>query len=78
VIRETVARWHQHVKGAEGVLDDILDDDVVFYSPVVFTPQQGKAIAREYLTAAVAAFVGSADRTTSSPASAKRFRTTNR
>ena len=46
------------MNGESGVLDDLLDDDVVFYSPVVFTPQRGKEIAKVYLTAAVATFVG--------------------
>ncbi len=30
----------------------LLDDDVVFYSPIVFTPQRGKAITALYLQAA--------------------------
>ena len=33
-------------------LSDILHDDVVFSSPVVHTPQKGKAITTAYLTAA--------------------------
>ena len=57
MIHDTIARWH-HLRGEPGVLDEILDDDVVFYSPVVFTPQRGKAITTAYLTAAVATFVG--------------------
>jgi hypothetical protein len=43
------------------VLDELLDDDVVFYSPVVHTPQRGKETTKVYLTAAVAAFVGLPD-----------------
>ncbi len=31
---------------------DLLADDVVFYSPVVFTPQKGKKITKVYLGAA--------------------------
>ena len=34
-------------------VDEILADDVVFYSPVVHTPQNGKAITLVYLSAAV-------------------------
>ncbi len=64
MIHDTIARWHQHMSGAHDVLDDILDDDVVFYSPVVFTPQRGKEIAKVYLTAAVATFVGPASGST--------------
>ncbi len=58
MIHEVIARWHQHMHGEPGVLDELLHDDVVFYSPVVFTPQRGKAITATYLTAAVSAFVG--------------------
>ena len=32
-----------------GGLDELLDDDVVFYSPIVYTPQEGKAITKLYL-----------------------------
>jgi hypothetical protein len=35
-----------------GGLDELLDDDVVFYSPIVYTPQQGKEITKLYLQAA--------------------------
>ena len=37
-------------------LESILDKDVIFYSPVVFTPQKGKIIVIQYLTAAVKVF----------------------
>lgn len=48
-----IERWHAHTRGelANG-LDLLLDDDVVFYSPIVFTPQKGKAITTLYLQAA--------------------------
>ncbi|MFL6198943.1 MAG: nuclear transport factor 2 family protein [Thermoanaerobaculia bacterium] len=44
--------WHQLVanKDVAGV-DSLLADDVVFHSPVVDTPQVGKAITRQYLAA---------------------------
>ncbi|WP_231701704.1 nuclear transport factor 2 family protein [Halopseudomonas salegens] len=46
--------WHRIVEQQDGSgLDDLLDDDVVFHSPVVHTPQRGKAITRLYLTAAM-------------------------
>ena len=46
--------WHQLIreKNAAG-LDDILADDAVFHSPVVHTPQQGKALTKLYLSAAI-------------------------
>ena len=53
----TVATWHELVRSrnAKG-LDALLADDVVFYSPVVHTPQVGKAITRQYLSAAFHVF----------------------
>ena len=54
---DVVARWHRFMSGAlPDVLDDLLADDVVMYSPVVFTPQRGKAIVAKYLTAAKTTF----------------------
>jgi hypothetical protein len=52
-----LARWHQLVKNrnAEG-LDALLSESVVFHSPVVHTPQVGKAITKQYLTAALRVF----------------------
>ena len=58
IVAGAVAQWHRHMSGEAGILDAILADDVVFYSPVVFTPQRGKAITAKYLNAAVATFVG--------------------
>ena len=53
MIEECMAKWHDHLKGEfEGGLDELLADDVVFYSPVVFTPLAGKDLARLYLSAA--------------------------
>lgn len=54
MIENTMKEWHRIVeeKDAQG-LDEILADDVVFHSPVVHTPQEGKPITRMYLTAAL-------------------------
>jgi hypothetical protein len=53
VIEEVLTRWNQYLRGdLEGGLDELLDDDVVFYSPIVFTPQVGKALTKMYLEAA--------------------------
>lgn len=55
MIDAVVERWHRYVRGdLPGGLDELLADDVVFYSPIVFTPQEGKAITRRYLEAAAA------------------------
>ncbi len=46
-------RWHAYIKSADPAeLDALLDDDVVFESPVVHTPQRGKAITTKYLLSA--------------------------
>jgi hypothetical protein len=60
-VHQTIDRWHQHMHGEPGVLDEILADDVVFYSPVVYSPQHGKAITAKYLTAAAATFAAPSD-----------------
>ena len=59
MIETTIARWHQHLRGElPGGLDELLHDDVVFFSPVVFTPQRGKDVTKLYLEAAGATFSG--------------------
>jgi hypothetical protein len=48
-----IERWHRHLSGnLPGGLDEILHEDVVFFSPIVFTPQRGRAITKLYLRAA--------------------------
>ena len=54
MIPPTIERWEHVVKSRDlDLLDQLLADDVVFESPVVHTPQVGRAIARAYLTAAL-------------------------
>lgn len=61
MIEQVVETWHRIVAGkAPDALDDLLADDVVFYSPVVFTPQRGKDITKLYLQAAAVALPGEA------------------
>jgi hypothetical protein len=53
MIESVIRKWHEHLRGKlAGGLDELLDDDVVFYSPIVYTPQVGKAITKLYLEAA--------------------------
>jgi hypothetical protein len=55
---DPIAIWHQLARTRDaGGLDALLADDVVFFSPVVHTPQVGKAIAKMYLAAAFHIFV---------------------
>ncbi|MGY1714744.1 nuclear transport factor 2 family protein [Geodermatophilus sp. SYSU D01106] len=59
MIDDVVARWHRYMdERPPGALDELLADDVVFLSPVVFTPQEGKAVTRRYLEAAAVALAG--------------------
>lgn len=59
MIEQVIEQWHAYLRGAlPGGLDQLLDEDVVFYSPVVFTPQRGKALTALYLQAASQAFPG--------------------
>jgi hypothetical protein len=59
VIDVVIDRWHRHLRGElPGGLDELLADDVVFYSPVVYTPQRGKEITTHYLQAATAVLAG--------------------
>ncbi|HEY4345833.1 MAG TPA: nuclear transport factor 2 family protein [Parvibaculum sp.] len=49
-----IENWHKLMKARDSQgLDTLLADDVVFQSPVVHTPQVGKAITKLYLTAAM-------------------------
>jgi hypothetical protein len=52
--KPAIETWHQLIeqRNAAG-LDDILADDAVFHSPVVHTPQKGKALTKMYLSAAI-------------------------
>jgi hypothetical protein len=52
-IERCVESWHRLLRGElPGGLDAILADDVVFLSPIVFTPQRGKELTKLYLNAA--------------------------
>jgi len=48
-----VEKWHAVVEQKDQkALSDLIADDAVFHSPVVHTPQQGKALTFMYLSAA--------------------------
>ena len=67
MIDAVIEKWHAHLRGdLPGGLDELLDDDVVFYSPIVYTPQQGKAITTLYLEAAGQTLPGDPSTSTSS------------
>ncbi|MES1951245.1 hypothetical protein S4A8_10326 [Salinisphaera sp. S4-8] len=56
--QDPIAAWHELVerRSPEG-LDALVDENAVFYSPVVHTPQTGKAVTVQYLSAALQVFV---------------------
>ncbi|RFU19189.1 nuclear transport factor 2 family protein [Geodermatophilus marinus] len=59
MIDDATARWHRYLAGElPGGLDELLADDVVFYSPVVHTPQRGRAVTTQYLEAAARTLAG--------------------
>ena len=69
MIEAVIEKWHAHLRGElPGGFDELLDDDVVFYSPIVYTPQEGKAITKLYLEAASQTLPG--ERPEGAPASA--------
>ena len=68
-IDAVMERWFAHLRGElPGGLDELLDDDVTFFSPIVYTPQRGKAITTMYLQAAGQTLPG--DQSSRAPSSA--------
>ena len=70
-----VEKWHDIMKNpgsnVSEKLDQLLDDDVIFYSPVVFTPQKGKDITKLYLAAAGGVFSSDKDKQETKPKESK-------
>lgn len=53
MMENPISKWHEVVKLRDyNLLKEILDENVIFYSPVVYTPQKGKSITLNYLSAA--------------------------
>lgn len=51
---EPLAAWHRVAEARDPAgLDALLADDVVFRSPAVHKPQEGKALTTAYLSAAI-------------------------
>ena len=74
MIETVMKKWHQNLKGElPGGLDELLADDVVFYSPVVFSPQKGKDVTKLYLGAAGATLGGDDDKKVSNPKTSFRY-----
>ena len=76
-IHDVIEKWHAHLRGQlPGGLDELLADDVVFYSPIVYTPQEGKAITKLYLEAAGQTLPGESSSPSSGGDGSGRFRYT--
>ena len=62
MIHAVIDHWHAHLRGEfPGGLDELLHDDCVFLSPIVFTPQRGKELTKLYLSAAGNVLPGESD-----------------
>lgn len=47
-------KWHQIVRERNvDAMDELLADDVVFFSPILFSPQKGKSLTILYLAGAM-------------------------
>ncbi len=54
-----IQRWYDFMaSGRADDLDDLLADDVVFFSPAVHTPKKGRAVVATFLLAAEHLFSG--------------------
>ena len=55
----SLKNWHTFIETKNlKILDDLLANEVTFYSPIVWAPQEGKLIAKLYLMAALEVFGG--------------------
>ena len=56
-MQNPINKWHDVVRNQDhNLLKSILADNIIFYSPVVFTPQKGKDLTFLYLMAAAQVF----------------------
>ena len=45
-----IKNWHNFVQTKDAsILDDLLSENIIFYSPVVHSPQIGISISKKYL-----------------------------
>jgi len=62
MIHTVMDNWNAHLRGEyPGGLDELLHDDCVFLSPIVFSPQRGKELTKMYLGAAGNVLPGDTD-----------------
>jgi len=77
VIRTTIERWHEALRG-ESAFEDLLHEDCVFWSPVLFRPMEGSDLTALYLRAAYQVFPGDGADATNSSDGPSGFRYTKR
>jgi hypothetical protein len=52
-MKDAIAEWHKIFRARDlRGLDDLLADNATFHSPIVHTPQAGKALTKMYLSGA--------------------------
>ena len=77
MIRTTIERWHEALRG-ESEFEDLLHEDCVFWSPVLFRPLEGRDLTALYLRAAYQVFPGDGADATNSTDGPSGFRYTKR
>ena len=77
MIRTTIERWHEALRG-ESAFEDLLHEDCVFWSPVLFRPMEGRDLTALYLRAAYQVFPGDGADATDSSDGPSGFRYTKR
>ena len=60
MIEQTMEQWLKVLSG-EREIDELLHEDCVFWSPVIFRPQIGRELTKMYLSAASIVFPGDKD-----------------
>ena len=57
MIEKTIENWHSFLRG-DLELDDLIHEECIFFSPVVFKPLKGRELTKLYLNAAYKVFPG--------------------
>lgn len=61
MIDDVIRRWHSFLLDSTVDLDELLAQECTFFSPIVFTPQEGRDITAMYLQAAKQTLAGGED-----------------
>ena len=77
MIEQTMEQWLKVLSG-EREIDELLHEDCVFWSPVIFRPQIGRELTKMYLSAASIVFPGDKDNESSEKEKSGSFKYTKR